>query len=109
MMRMSDEGKSIYVITDRRGHPTVVLLTKAPQTSGSHQLVTVGRFIAGEMHDGRRLRYKDHNPFNLHRDNLETEVKSTGKRFPINWEKAVAGREAFLALVQPHNDAPATA
>lgn len=107
LMRMSDEGKRIYVVTNRSEQPTVVMTTKAPPTPGSHQTVTVARFIAGEMHGGRKLRYKDGNPFNLHRDNLETEVKATGERFPIDWNKSVAGRSAFLSLVQPHNEGSA--
>ncbi|OAJ69285.1 hypothetical protein A0123_00094 [Gluconobacter cerinus] len=109
LMQMSDEGKRIYVITDRSGHHTAVMLTKAPQTPGSHQMVTVARFLAGEMHDGRKLHYKDGNPFNLHRDNLETEIKATSERHPINWEKAVAGRAVFLSLVQSHSEHPLTA
>lgn len=97
-MRMSDEGKRIYVVVNGADDPTVRL---GPD---SIQRITLARFLAGEMHRGRRLRHKDGNPFNLHRDNLETEVKATGERFPIDWDKAVAGREAFLSLVQPHNE-----
>lgn len=104
IMKMSEDGKRIYVVVDRTGHPTVVVTTKAPPTPGNHQTITLARFLAGEMHGGRRLRHKDGNPFNLHRDNLETEVKATGERFPIDWDKAAAGREAFLSLVQPHNE-----
>jgi len=99
IMKMSDIGKRIYVVTPQGSdRPTVVMRTDAPQTSGAHQTVTVARFLAGEMHGGRKLHYKDGNPFNLCRTNLETEVLATGERFPIDWNKAVAGRERFLAI-----------
>lgn len=100
-MSMSEDGKRLCVVLDGdRTNPSVCVGGPKAQawaeSANPAHLVTLSRLLLGETHTGRRIRFKDHNPFNLCRDNMEIEVKATKERFQIDWTKAEERRAIQL-------------
>lgn len=100
VMNMSEAGKRLCVVPDGKG--ALYICVNGPKTQAwagstnpSHN-DTLARLLLGETHTGRRIRFKDHNPFNLCRDNIEIEVKTTQERFPVDWAKAEERRAELL-------------
>lgn len=101
LLAFTDNGTRLQVVMDGTGkHPTLRLNGPNAQrwqhSENTRDLVTVARFLVGETHGGRRIRCKDHDPFNLTRDNLEVLVPAIEETFPIDWEKAVTDRQAKM-------------
>ncbi|MFT9295800.1 MAG: hypothetical protein ABF544_08730 [Acetobacter orientalis] len=101
LLTFTDNGTRLSVIVNGEGtHST--LCTNGPNaqawkhSSSPCDLVPVTRFLVGETHGGRRIRSKDHDPFNLTRDNLEVLVPAIEETFPIDWKKAVAARQTKM-------------
>lgn len=110
LMRFTDNGTRLHVVCDGRGKPYVRI--KGPKSqawarsTNPDHLITAARFLVGETNGSRKIKFKDHNPFNLTRDNLEVEVPAKDEVFPINWEKAVAARQTKMAsLPALHSEA----
>lgn len=119
-MSMSEDGKRLHVVNV--GNGSVYVYVGGPKaqawadSTNPEHLVTLSRLLLGETHTGRRIRFKDYNTFNLCRDNMETEVKATKERFPIDWtkaeerraiqlgraEKAIEGRTAHSGSILTH-------
>lgn len=100
LMTFTDSGTRLSVIVNGNNQP--ILCTNGPnakawkRSTNPCDLVTVARFLTGETHGGRRIRFKDRNSFNLTRDNLEVLVPAIEQTFSIDWEKAVAARQAKM-------------
>ncbi|OUJ15558.1 hypothetical protein [Acetobacter sp. DsW_063] len=98
---MSDEGRKLYVVqngdktaeTVRIGGPCAQAF--AGSTNRQHN-ITVARLLLGETHKGRRVRFHDHNPFNMRRANLYLEVNATRSRHDIDWIKAEQRRAGLV-------------
>lgn len=108
LMAFTDSGKHLHVVMDGHGkHPTLCIDgTNAQAWKHSEKqsdLVTAARFLVGETHGGRRIRFKDHNSFNLTRNNLEVLVPAIEETFTIDWEKAVAARQAKMQACSAHS------
>ena len=101
LLSFSDNGTRLHVVNNGTGRPYVSIHGHKAQawkhSSNPRDLLTVARYLVGETHRGRRITFKDHNPFNLTRDNLEVLVPAIEQTFTIDWEKAEAARHAKAA------------
>lgn len=109
VLAFTESGKRLHVVESSPGASPIVRISgpaaqawaKSPNPKHS---ITLARFLVGETHAGRRVRFKDHDPFNLTRDNLVIEVPALTRQassseafFPIDWDKAEAARKAKMA------------
>lgn len=113
LMLISENGKRINVDwggtseTHLRVRISGPLAAKyAKNSNPSHQL-TLQRFLSGEEHSGRIIRHINGNPFDNREENLDLEIKSSKKRFPIDWPVADEMRQARLASILNDNEGPA--
>ncbi|MFT8307760.1 hypothetical protein [Acetobacter malorum] len=106
LLVFTDNGRRLHVVNNGAGHIKIQIggpnAQRWRQSENTRDLVTVARFLVGETHGGRRICCKDHNPFNLTRDNLEVLVRAKEETFTIDWEKAVAARQAKMKACQSH-------
>lgn len=104
LLSFSDNGTHLHVVNNGTGRPYVRINGPKAQawkhSSNPSDLLTVARFLVGETHGGRRITFKDHNPFNCTRDNLEVLVPAIEQTFTIDWGKAEAARHAKAAQAQ---------
>lgn len=106
LLAFTDNGRRLHVVNNGAGHIKVQIggpnAQRWRQSENPNDLVTVARFLVGETHGGRHICCKDHNPFNLTRDNLEVLVRAKEETFTINWEKAVAARQTKMKACQSY-------
>lgn len=101
LLAFTDNGKHLHAVPSDT-HGTVYVRVNGPNaqawkhSANRGDLVTLARFLVGETHGGRCIRCKDHDPLNLTRDNLEVLVPAIEETFTIDWEKAVAARQAKM-------------
>lgn len=108
-LAMSEEGRKLYVVQngDKTAETVKIGGSCAQAFAGStnpQHNITVARLLLGETHKGRRVRFRDRNPFNMRRDNLYLEVNATGTHHDIDWSKAEQRRAGLVehALATAH-------
>ncbi|GAN69717.1 hypothetical protein Abol_058_002 [Acetobacter orleanensis JCM 7639] len=99
-MIFTDNGTRLHVIDNGSGQVKIQIGGRKAKawkhSTNPSDLVTAARFLVGETHGGRRIRFKDRNAFNLTRDNLEVLVPAIEETFTIDWQKAVAARQTKM-------------
>ncbi|GEB84152.1 hypothetical protein AOR01nite_26290 [Acetobacter orleanensis] len=100
LMIFTDNGTRLHVIDNGSGQVKIQIGGRKAKawkhSTNPSDLVTAARFLVGETHGGRRIRFKDRNAFNLTRDNLEVLVPAIEETFTIDWQKAVAARQTKM-------------
>lgn len=109
LMAFTDSGRHLHAVDNGVNQIKVQIGGPNAQawkhSENRSDLVTAARFLVGEAHGGRRIRFKDHNSFNLTRNNLEVLVPAIEQTFSIDWEKAVAARQAKMQACSAHSQA----